>query len=607
MSSVEPWLKIRSLKTEQGRSSAVQHFNLNVSAQERALLLGESPEQVDVFAGVLAGDVPVLQGKLIIDGSERAWGDMALHRRAGICVLDPKSIGHDDLKVYEQLALEKAHGFQLWPRLSKWKTHAHELLAQIGLERKTTFDMSQLNEAERRLMVLLGTLNKKPRLLLLRNFLMVSDDDQLLKMEEVLNHFKAPETSVLWCEHQLSRLPTSLDQVHLLKGGQVILSESFAQLDRKEMMRLMVTPGPSLPSKIDDPEIFYQLLRYNENILLDMPIAILLLDKHHRVQLVNTRAKNLLGDDSVLGIELSLYFKERHPRLSQWLEEHLSLEEGGALSSCPWTQNENVQTVSCRCFPIHDRVGRIGVMVMMDDQTDLERWRQQASTAEILHSTGFMAAGVAHEINNPLEITKNYLDLLGRQSLQGLASEAIVGIAEELEQIRIIVGQLVSISSEQDLVAEPFCVHQLVHTVFKLLGKKLQEHHFEAVLDLKPQTLEMFGSPSHMRQILLNLVKNAIEASPDGGKITVICRSVERQDEGWVRITLEDRGPGLPKGMEESVFMPFFSTKGSSGSNMGIGLSLVKNMVHRLGGWIKAENTQQGCRFILEFPRQGPS
>jgi C4-dicarboxylate-specific signal transduction histidine kinase len=475
------------------------------------------------------------------------------------------------------------------------------------LEDMTSLDMSQLSEHQRRLVVLLGTLMKNPRLVLLRNFLTVSNDEELKRLEQVLDRYKAPDTSILWSEHQLSRLPTTLDRVHLLKEGQIILSEVFAELDRMELMRLMVTPGPSLPSKIDDPELFYQLLRYNENILLDMPISILLLDRHHRVQLVNVRAKSLLGEESLLGVELSTYFEQRHPKLSQWLLEHLDLEEGGSLSSCPWTQSQTILTVSCRCFPIHDRVGRIGTMVMLDDQTDLERWRQQASTAELLHATGFMAAGVAHEINNPLEITKNYLDLLRREHSGGVSSEAIDGISEELEQIRIIVGQLVSISSHREWVPEPFCVHELIRTVFKLLAKKLLDHHFEIDLDLVPQTLEMFGSPSHMRQVLLNLVKNAIEASPKGGKISVTCRSVERQDEGWVSITLEDQGPGVPEGMEESIFMPFFSTKASNGTNMGIGLSLVKNIVHLLGGWIKAENSPTGCRFLLEFPRQGPS
>jgi signal transduction histidine kinase len=155
---------------------------------------------------------------------------------------------------------------------------------------------------------------------------------------------------------------------------------------------------------------------------------------------------------------------------------------------------------------------------------------------------------------------------------------------------------------------------------------------FSYKLLFQAQTLEMIGSPNQMRQILINLIKNAIEASSAHCEITIICHSLEQHDDPWVRIQIIDNGPGIPQTHMDQIFMPFYSDKFGSGKNMGIGLSLVQNMVDKAGGHIFAHSGSKsfqdhvghdkhippslrsdiedvshrqniGCIFSLEFPR----
>jgi two-component system NtrC family sensor kinase len=104
-----------------------------------------------------------------------------------------------------------------------------------------------------------------------------------------------------------------------------------------------------------------------------------------------------------------------------------------------------------------------------------------------------------------------------------------------------------------------------------------------------------------MKQVVLNLFNNAIEAMPEGGTLRVSI--IRRDGEGLAELAVEDTGPGIPSGEAKSIFLPFYSTKRGATGHMGLGLSISYNIIKRIGGEITAENLKpQGCRFIIRLP-----
>jgi signal transduction histidine kinase len=103
-----------------------------------------------------------------------------------------------------------------------------------------------------------------------------------------------------------------------------------------------------------------------------------------------------------------------------------------------------------------------------------------------------------------------------------------------------------------------------------------------------------------MKQVILNLLKNAIDAMPEGGALRI---SIERKD-GMMELAVEDSGPGIPQDDVNSIFLPFYSTKRGASGHMGLGLSIAYNIIKKMGGEIIVENLKpQGCRFVIRLPQ----
>ncbi|MEI6876218.1 MAG: ATP-binding protein, partial [Spirochaetota bacterium] len=213
------------------------------------------------------------------------------------------------------------------------------------------------------------------------------------------------------------------------------------------------------------------------------------------------------------------------------------------------------------------------------------------------------AAGVAHEINNPLEIIYNYLTTL-RALAQGHDTlETISKLGEEIAYIAAIVNNLVNLGDNDRLADEEI---DLTDTISRILGLLRQSAKARRIqMDFTPgeDELRAMVNANEVKQVILNLIKNSFEAMPEGGVITV---STALQVEGGVPMAIvrvEDQGPGITAEKMGDIFLPFYTTKKSSGANMGLGLSVSYAILERYGGKLSAENLPSGgCGFTMTLP-----
>lgn len=214
------------------------------------------------------------------------------------------------------------------------------------------------------------------------------------------------------------------------------------------------------------------------------------------------------------------------------------------------------------------------------------------------------ARKIAHEVNNPLAIIRNYLFLLkGKRASGEGGDEEIRIIGEEIERVGRLVAGMTDTAAKLSgpLVAELAEVVGSSVEIFRSSG------FLPPAISLRSELPDglpgVAGDPDVLRQVVDNLVKNAIEAMPDGGEIVIAASGVvHRGGRAFVELVVRDSGPGLPPERLASLFAPGASTKGAG---RGLGLSIVRDLVVRLGGEIQCRSASAGTAFEIQLPIAG--
>jgi polar amino acid transport system substrate-binding protein len=213
---------------------------------------------------------------------------------------------------------------------------------------------------------------------------------------------------------------------------------------------------------------------------------------------------------------------------------------------------------------------------------------------------GQLAAGIAHELRNPLAIVMNALFDLRQQlgtPTPGVAEDLHIA-EEEIERAQVIIRNLLEFSRTSGAEVEAIDVNDLLQRTVQLLQKYMQNNGVQVVTELE-NIPACAANSNAMRQILLNLLTNAVQAMPDGGELRL---RTGRAGRDRIRLEVEDTGIGISAENLKNVFDPFYTTK-APGQGTGLGLSVVHSVVRRYGGDITVESTPGvGTTFRIELP-----
>ena len=206
---------------------------------------------------------------------------------------------------------------------------------------------------------------------------------------------------------------------------------------------------------------------------------------------------------------------------------------------------------------------------------------------------------------------KNYLKILGiKLSDQGMEQDEIRILNEEINRVARILEGLSALSDTKPRKSAPVDLNALIKDLVKIAGESLtREKKVNVQLDLDPALPKLMSERDSLKQIFINLMKNASEAMTEGGNLIFKTRylgtsAVNGKGLGFVEITVIDDGPGISDEMKSRLFEPFVSSKG--GGHSGLGLSIVLNLIKGLNGSIVCESEQgKGTRFKIELPVGG--
>jgi two-component system sensor histidine kinase HydH len=236
---------------------------------------------------------------------------------------------------------------------------------------------------------------------------------------------------------------------------------------------------------------------------------------------------------------------------------------------------------------------------------------RRAQMHEKLAAVGTMTAGLSHEIRNPLNAAALQLTVLERRigklppDVQGPLHEPLTLVRDEIRRLDHILEDFLQFARPREFVPKPVDVHLVLGKVLDLLEGEIERRGLSLVRALSPVP-PAAGDEERLRQVVMNLALNAIDAAPRGGTIRVSCgveeeEPVEGEEPREIAIHVDDSGPGVPEPLRDRLFEPFFTTK-AAGS--GLGLSIVHAIVTQHRGTISIEEAPDGgARFTLRLPK----
>jgi two-component system NtrC family sensor kinase len=239
---------------------------------------------------------------------------------------------------------------------------------------------------------------------------------------------------------------------------------------------------------------------------------------------------------------------------------------------------------------------------------NLHEKQEELIEAEKLASLGRIAAGVAHEINNPLAIINEKAGLLqdillisGDLKHKEKFLNLIEGIVTSVNRCRAITHRLLGFVRRMEVTFEPMDINETVREVKEFLGTDISLKSIRFEMNLREDLPQVRSDKVQVEQILLNIIKNAIDAVEEGGFVQVATGTKEGTT---VQISIRDNGPGIPKDQLKRIFEPFFTTK-ERGKGTGLGLFVSYGIMKKLGGTILVESeTGKGTLFVVELPIQ---
>jgi PAS domain S-box-containing protein len=233
----------------------------------------------------------------------------------------------------------------------------------------------------------------------------------------------------------------------------------------------------------------------------------------------------------------------------------------------------------------------------------------QLRQSQKLESIGTLASGVAHEINNPLTGIINYAHLIRDRTSDASLRRFAEGIAREGERVAEIVRNLLAFSRHEKESHSPARIHDIVNGTLSLVTAVLRKDQIRVEVDVPSDLPNVRCRSQQIQQVLMNLLTNARDALNarypefDEDKVVrIVARSVSEDGKGWIRLTVEDHGAGIPDAVVGRIFDPFFTTKPRD-RGTGLGLSISHGIVRDHGGSLSVESEPGAyTRFIVKLP-----
>lgn len=242
----------------------------------------------------------------------------------------------------------------------------------------------------------------------------------------------------------------------------------------------------------------------------------------------------------------------------------------------------------------------VGRSQILRDLTDVKMREEQIQQSERLATVGHMAAGVAHEVGNPLTAISSLVQVCQRKTDDPFIQDQLKKVRDHIQRINKIVRDLVDFSRPSSMQTENVKINEIIKSAVGLLQHDARCRNVDFQLDLAKSLPRIDCVPDQIHQVLVNLLLNAVDAMKEVKDQKIII-STAKKDSNIV-LSVTDTGKGVKEEHKARIFEPFFTTK-EVGSGTGLGLSVSHGIINKMGGSIQVESTYgEGTTFIITLP-----
>ena len=374
--------------------------------------------------------------------------------------------------------------------------------------------------------------------------------------------------------------------------------------DRKELHSANPNKiGTNQKAYITDEHTRFKM--FCRSILQSLPIGVVAFDPDLKIIEVNPQAAKLIELDNY--IDKSLARGTDNPATSglDWTEQLKSVISTGKIcrfDSINYTLNGKTRLLQIICAPLRkaETTRILGGTAIIEDITEKVNIQRQLTDIEKLASVGKIASKVAHELNNPMDGILRYINLALRiieQEKLEKPKEYLVQCRQGLMRMVQIVSELLEFSRSTYTSFEHFKIEQIIEDAIKTMESRTEASKV-CILRNYAADIPQIRS-GNLCQVFCNLIKNALDAMPNGGELNISTRLTA---DSTAVVEFRDMGTGFAPENAEAIFEPFFTTK-SKGRGTGLGLAICKDIAEGYHGRITAENaTQGGSIFTVYLP-----
>ena len=338
---------------------------------------------------------------------------------------------------------------------------------------------------------------------------------------------------------------------------------------------------------------------FSDNLVENMPMGLVAIGMDGKIASFNQAAESILQLSS--GEVLWKMPEQALPQPLCELIEELKNSKGMIEKEidCPVKGGKPIPLEVIATFLEEEYGGFLGYVVLFRDLTQMEHLKREVQRSQRLASVGRLAAGVAHEIRNPLSSIKGFATYFKERYREVPEDQKTAEVMiQEVERLNRVIGQLLEFARPMRIEEKPTSIQDLIQHSVKLIQGDVNKKRIHIDTAISPEIDKMMIDPDRFKQVLLNLYLNALEAMGAEGTLSV--RLGRDEDDGDIQIVVSDTGAGIRAEDLPHIFDPYFTSK-SSGT--GLGLAIVLKIIESHGGKIRVESQPgEGTTITITLP-----
>ncbi|MFA6857776.1 MAG: ATP-binding protein [Treponema sp.] len=598
-------LSIRNLHVVSQDKEVLKNITLSVRKGEIHSVFSDDQESKSILLKVLAGEILPDGGTVFFGGRQITSFSPRKFLHLGIELIDNTPKEFLNLSVFENIFCERMLKKNLFMRdWDSMRKRAADFFSELSVNIDLDKKVSDIPAAQRRLLPIARSICASPRLLLIDENLLdeirsTIGAEIIEKLQYIFLLLVNRGMSVLYCSKDPDRILHFSDRISIMSRGEILKTIQASATDKMQLIQIacssIFSRGELEKSNF---ELFY-IKQIYDGIVNSVGFPLLVTDTKQSIVLYNKAAEKFLKREPTTLLSEPL---SRVIGLTDGLIERIENEiKNESPMSLDLSDSERKATVFFS--PVLDEDDSyLGMLLIFSRKSDGSDISKEIIENNKKYETEQHIRKVVHEIKNPLGIILNYLELIQNENSAVKISEDAENIENEVKRISRLIERVGEIRKEKLSINNTGMQLSLfINEIAKLLVPDTQKKGITLNLVYEYDAVVQYN-PDLLKQVVLNIMLNGIEAMPDGGELVIRCKKNSIKEKSYIIIEIQDSGVGIPRENMDKIFTPFFTTKNNQNSN-GIGLSISQEITENMGGFITAGSTlKKGSIFRIHLP-----